>query len=102
MATVQLSDPSGSVASTSKRSRKRQRSRRGDQLHKPHGVIHPRVQKVGPDHFGIVAVDCAKARSKWMFADFYGNVLVAPVEVEHNQIAFAAAIAGNGKGDKSN
>ena len=55
--------------------RKRGRSRRPDALQKPRGVIHPRVQKVGPEHFGIVAVDCAKARSKWMLADFYGNVL---------------------------
>ena len=46
--------------------RKRGRNRRPDVLQKPRGVIHPRVQKVGPEHFGIVAVDCAKARSKWM------------------------------------
>ena len=45
-------------------------------LHKPLGVVHPRVQAVGPEHFGIVSVDCAKARSKWMLADFYGQVLV--------------------------
>jgi transposase len=50
------------------------------------------VQKVGPEHFGIVAVDCAKARSKWMLADFYGNVLIPPTLVEHNQRAFDAAI----------
>jgi transposase len=74
-------------------SRRRKQPRNGETLHKPHGVIHPRVQKVGPEHFGIVAVDCAKARSKWMLADFYGNVLVAPVEVEHNRLAFAAAFA---------
>jgi transposase len=30
-----------------------------------------------------VAVDCAKARSKWMLCDFYGKVLVPPTEVEH-------------------
>jgi len=34
------------------------------QLGKPLGIIQPRVQAVGPEHFGIVAVDCAKARSK--------------------------------------
>src|SRR3989442_10955319 len=74
-------------------SRKRKRARDGETLHKPNGVIHPHVQKVGPEHFGIVAVHCAKARSKWMLADFYGNVLVAPVEVEHDRIALDNAIA---------
>jgi transposase len=73
--------------------RKRGRSRRPDVLQKPRGVIHPRVQKVGPEHFGIVAVDCAKARSKWMFSDFYGNVLVPPTIVEHNRAGFDAALA---------
>ena len=29
----------------------RARSWNDETLHKPHGVIHPRVQKVGPDHF---------------------------------------------------
>src|SRR5262249_28707037 len=38
-------------------------------LHKPRGVIHPRVQAVGPEHFAIVCVDCAKARSKMILAD---------------------------------
>jgi len=41
------------------------------------------VEKVGPQRFGIVAIDCAKARSKWMLCDFYGKVLVPPTEVEH-------------------
>lgn len=52
-------------------------------LGKPNGIIQPRVQEVGPEHFGIVAVDCAKARSKWMLCDFYGNVLLPPTEVAH-------------------
>lgn len=73
--------------------RKRGRSRRPDVLQKPLGVIHPRVQKVGPEHFGIVAVDPAKARSKWMLADFYGNVLVPPTWVDHNRSSFEAAAA---------
>ena len=38
------------------------RSRRYLTIVKPSGSLHPRVQKVGPEHFGIVAVDCAKAR----------------------------------------
>jgi transposase len=62
-------------------------------LHKPTGTLHPRVQRVGPEHFGIVCIDCAKARSKWMLADFDGKILVPPTVVEHNRPAFDAAIA---------
>src|SRR6266550_3217751 len=75
------------------RSRRRSRSRPSDVIQKPAGTIHPRVQKVGPEHFGIVSIDCAKKRSKWMLADFFGNVLVPPTLVEHNRPAFDAAIA---------
>src|SRR5437667_6117616 len=53
--------------------------------HKPHGVIQPRVQRVGPEHFGIVSVDCAKARFKWMLCDFYGKVLIPPTTVDNNR-----------------
>jgi transposase len=48
-------------------------------------VIQPRVQAVGPERFGIVAVDCAKVRSKWMLCDFYGRVLIPPTIVEHGR-----------------
>ena len=60
-------------------------------LGKPSGVIQPRVQQVGPERFGIVSVDCAKDRSKWMLCDFYGRVLVPPTVVEHqrNQLQMA-------------
>lgn len=54
-------------------------------LGKPKGVIQPRVQAAGPERFGIVAVDCAKARSKWMLCDFYGRVLIPPTTVEHGR-----------------
>lgn len=57
---------------------------RGVLIAKPNGVLHPRVQQVGPEHFGIVTVDPAKARSTWMLADFYGRVLVEPTVVAHN------------------
>jgi hypothetical protein len=59
-------------------------------IHKPRGVIAPRVQAVGPEHFGIVCVDCAKARSKWMLTDFYGRILVDATEAEHTQPCFKA------------
>ena len=60
-------------------------------LGKPNGVIQPRVQAVGPERFGIVAVDCAKAQSKWMLCDFYGNVLIPPTSVEHQRTALQVA-----------
>jgi len=69
------------------------RPRRFLTIAKPSGSLHPRVQKAGPEHFGIVAVDCAKARSKWMLADFYGRILVPPTVVEHTKQGFDAAIA---------
>ena len=50
---------------------------------KPTGQVQERVQAVGPEHFGIVAVDCAKRRSKWMLCNFYGKVLIEPTIVEH-------------------
>ncbi|MCZ6653670.1 MAG: transposase [Planctomycetota bacterium] len=50
---------------------------------KPTGQIQERVQVVGPEHFGIVAVDCAKRRSKWMLCNFYGKVIIEPTGVEH-------------------
>ena len=57
-------------------------------LGKPTGIIQPRVQQVGPEGFGVIAVDCAKDRSKWMMANFYGKVLIEPTEVEHRCNAF--------------
>jgi transposase len=49
------------------------------------------VQAVGPERFGIVAVDCAKARSKWMLCDFYGKVLIPPTIVEHGRMELQLA-----------
>jgi transposase len=71
------------MATTSRRLARRRR--RPTAVAKPSGSIHPRVQKVGPEHFGIVAVDCAKARSKWMLTDSYGNILIRPSTVEHTR-----------------
>ena len=61
-------------------------------LQKPQGVLTPRVQTVGPEHFGILAVDCAKARSRYLFADFYGRVLLEPTTLPHTRGDFHAAI----------
>ena len=48
---------------------------------KPAGQIQQRVQAVGPEHFGVVAVDCAKRRSKWMLCNFYGRAIIIEVWV---------------------
>ena len=74
----------------------RSRRKRGPQphaIHKPRGIVHPRVVAVGPDHFAFVCVDCAKARSRLMLADFYGRVLIEPTTVDHNRSAFDTALA---------
>lgn len=76
-----------------KRSRNRGGRRFVTTVHKPHGVVQPRVQRVGPEHFGIVSVDCAKARFKWMLCDFYGRVLIPPTTVEHNRSELDFAVA---------
>jgi transposase len=59
---------------------------------KPRGVLHPRVQLVGPEHFGILCFDCAKARSKFLLADFYGRVLMPPTIVEHSRTGLDHAV----------
>ena len=71
---------------------KSRRRPRPHAIHKANGVLGPRVQAVGPDHFGILSVDSAKARSKIMLADFYGRVLIPPTVVEHNKAGFKAAV----------
>ena len=65
--------------------RRRRRSSRFTSVAKPSGALHPRVQKAQPEHFGIVAIDCAKARFKWMLADFYGRILVPPTLAEQTR-----------------
>lgn len=76
------------------RSRKRRAAPRCQTtVAKPQGVLHPRVQKVGPEHFGILCFDCAKRRSKFLLADFYGRVLIPPTEVAHNRPDLDKAVA---------
>jgi hypothetical protein len=72
--------------------RTRRRPDRGEHLGKPRGLLAPWVQAVGPEHFGIVAVDPAKARSSWLLADFYGRVLIPLTTVAHTRSGFDAAI----------
>ena len=54
-------------------------------IQKPNGQVTQRVQGVGPEHFGVLCFDCAKARSKFMLANFYGAVLIPPQTVEHTR-----------------
>jgi transposase len=61
-------------------------------VHKPHGLLNDRVQRVGPEHFGIVSIDCAKTRSKYMLADFYGNVIIPPTFLPHTRGDLQAAL----------
>jgi transposase len=68
------------------------RQARGFLVQKPQGSFTPRVQAVGPEHFGIVSIDCAKARSKFSLCDFYGRVLIEPTILEHTQTGFRAAL----------
>ena len=66
--------------------------RRFKTLQKPNGVISPRVQKVGGEHFAIVCVDPAKHRSAWMMADYFGNVLIEPQVLQHVGAGFKLAV----------
>jgi transposase len=76
----------------SKSKSKRARKSRSHSVHKPLGVIHPRVRTVGPEHFAFICVDCAKRRSKMMVVDFYGRVLMEPTIIEHDRFAFEAML----------
>src|SRR5262249_37575048 len=76
----------------STRTRRRRRPDRGERLGNPPGPLAPRAQAVGPEPFGVVAIDPAKARSSWLLADFYGRVLVPLTAVEHTRSGFDAAI----------
>jgi transposase len=74
------------------RTARRGKARQGFVLQKPHGQLVPRVQAVGPEHFGIVAIDCAKARSRYFLADFYGRPLLEPTTLPHSRGDFQAAV----------
>jgi Transposase len=76
----------------SSRAPRRGQSRQNFLIQKPNGDLSPRVQAVGPDHFGILAVDCAKARSRYLLADFFGRILLEPATLPHARGGFQAAI----------
>ena len=74
------------------RDQRKSNPRANQTLQKPNGVIAPRVQKVGGEHFAIVCVDPAKHRSEWMMADYFGNLLIEPRTLEHRAVSFKLAI----------
>jgi len=90
-----LGDRKMSTATLKRKRGKAKRSAKFSQavLGKPSGIIQPRVQEVGPQHFGVVSIDCGKARSKWLLADFFGNVLIPPTEVEHRATNFKLMVS---------
>jgi hypothetical protein len=75
---------------TKSRASKSAKSKSSRYIGKPAGIIQQRVETAGPSRFGIIAVDCAKQRSKWMLCDFFGKVLVKPTTVEHSAGALRA------------
>src|SRR6266849_1817795 len=54
-------------------------------IQRPNGQVTQRVQAVGPEHFGVLCFDCAKARSKFTLANFYGSVVIPPQTVAHTR-----------------
>jgi hypothetical protein len=67
------------------RSRRKKSARRHLSLSPPPaGELAARVREVGVERFAFVCVDLAKHRSRWMMADFLGQVLVPPTTVEHS------------------
>lgn len=73
-------------------STRRRSLRRPYLIQKPQGQVTGRVKAVGPEHFGVLCFDCAKARSKFMLADFYGTPLIPPQTVEHTRGHLRAAL----------
>src|SRR6516225_8500305 len=80
------------MATTGSRSRLRRRPIPAS-VGKPRGVLHPRVQQVGPDHFGIVCFDCAKVRSKFLLADFYGRLLLYMASIKASRLMKSICMA---------
>jgi len=83
---------SRSLARRKRSSARASKARKPYRLQKPGGILQPRVQRVGPDHFGILCCDCGKHGSKYMLADFYGKPLLEPTRLRHTRGDLDAAI----------
>ena len=82
----------GKTRATRRRRRKSKSRSNRLNLHKPNGVIGPRVKRVGGEKFAIICVDPAKHRSEWMMADYFGNLLIQPQTLEHQAVFFKLAM----------
>jgi len=68
------------------RSTRPAKARKDFVLQKPNGGTSDHASnRVGPEHFGIVAVDCATVRSRYFLADFYGRVVLEPTTLSHSR-----------------
>jgi transposase len=61
------------------RSKRPTKARKEFLIQKPNGQLSPRVQQVGPEHFGIVA-------------NFYGQTILEPTNIEHRRGDIQAVI----------
>jgi transposase len=75
-----------------RRSSRHSRKAPGFMVVKPRGKFTERVQAVGPEHFGVLSIDCAKSRSKYLLCNFYGEVFIEPTPLPHRQDDFRFAI----------
>lgn len=65
------------------RRRRRRRRRWTGHWQRTRRSLDERVRRVGPDKFGILAVDCSKKRFAVRLTDFYGRELMGLLEVEN-------------------
>lgn len=75
--------------------RRRRRGRGRGTVHRQRAsrALEERVQRVGPERFGILAVDSAKSRFAVLLTDFYGRTLMGVLEVDNTAPALDALVA---------
>ena len=75
--------------------RRRRRSRPRGTVHRRRAsrALEGRVRRVGPEHFGILAVDSAKKRFAVLLTDFYGRALMDVLEVANTRPALEGLVA---------
>jgi len=67
------------------RTRKKVRRKKGRlSLKKARNSLQARLDRVGAEHFGILAVDSSKARFQVLLGNFCGTVLMEPLEVDNS------------------
>ena len=63
---------------------RRRRKRTLPKLKKAPNSLQPRIEEIGAEHFGVLAVDCAKARFQVLLGNFCGTVLMEPQEFDNS------------------